>query len=65
MYMHRTLNAIKREEKSWGPDQINNHHPALINILAETMEVDGTKRNIGQLGHRLLLIVSSDSSPDL
>jgi aspartyl aminopeptidase len=41
--MYSTLNAVKKEEeKSWGPDQINNHHPALINILAETMEVDGT-----------------------
>lgn len=36
----RTLNAVK-EEKSWGPDQTKNHHPALIQMLAETMKVDG------------------------
>ncbi|KAK4512411.1 uncharacterized protein ATC70_003111 [Mucor velutinosus] len=34
-----TLNAVK-EEKSWGPDQTKNHHPALIHMLAETMKVD-------------------------
>lgn len=34
-----TLNAVK-QEKSWGPDQTKNHHPALIHMLAETMKVD-------------------------
>lgn len=36
----RALNA-KKEDKAWGPDQTKNHHPALINILAETMKVEG------------------------
>lgn len=41
----RTLNA-KKEVESWGPDQTKNHHPALINILAETMHVDGKRRKM-------------------
>ncbi|KAI9486845.1 MAG: peptidase M18 [Benjaminiella poitrasii] len=36
------LNAVKEEgyNKSWGPNQTKNHHPALIHILAETMKVE-------------------------
>ncbi|GAA5806802.1 hypothetical protein MFLAVUS_000150 [Mucor flavus] len=33
------LNA-KKDDKSWGPNQTKNHHPALINVLAETMKVE-------------------------
>lgn len=38
--MNSALNSMKKEA-SWGPDQTKNHHPALIHLLAETMEVDG------------------------
>ncbi|RCH77570.1 hypothetical protein CU098_000386, partial [Rhizopus stolonifer] len=33
------LNAVP-QEKSWGPDQTKNHHPTLIHMLADTMQVD-------------------------
>lgn len=38
--MYSALNSMPKEA-SWGPDQTKNHHPALIHLLAETMEVDG------------------------